>query len=67
MFEKDFLFFFSLVYFIVLFYRQPTHRGWAFNADRGEEILKIWNKIPNNTDVLITHGPPIGETDVEIF
>ena len=40
--------------------RQPTHRGWAFNADRGETILKHWNKIPDDADVLITHGPPLG-------
>lgn len=40
---------------------------WAFNADRGEEIQKVWNKIPKDTDILITHGPPFGILDkVEI-
>lgn len=30
---------------------------WAFNADRGGEIKKIWNIIPNDTHVLLTHSP----------
>ncbi|CAF0856190.1 unnamed protein product [Brachionus calyciflorus] len=42
---------------------QPTFGGWAFNVDRGEPILKKWNKIPDNCDVLITHGPPLGFGD----
>jgi len=37
--------------------------NWAFNADPGEEILKHWNLIPNDTDVLVTHGPPFGYLD----
>lgn len=46
-------------------YTPSFHRknGWAFNADRGEEILKQWAKIPSDTDVLITHGPPYGILD----
>lgn len=31
---------------------------WAFNADRGSEIHDHWLKIPRDTDILITHGPP---------
>jgi len=31
---------------------------WAFNKHRGEEINEVWNTIPNDTDVIITHGPP---------
>ena len=27
---------------------------------RGEPIQEIWNKIPDETDILITHGPPLG-------
>jgi len=34
----------------------PQH--WAFNAPRGNEIAEVWSKIPDNTDVIITHGPP---------
>ncbi|QOD60890.1 metallophosphatase domain-containing protein [Polaribacter haliotis] len=37
---------------------QPTFFDWAFNRKRGEEIKKHWDLIPNDTDVLITHGPP---------
>jgi len=37
---------------------QPNFFNWAFNRDRGADILKHWNKIPRDTDVLITHGPP---------
>jgi Icc-related predicted phosphoesterase len=42
---------------------QPTFYNWAFNADRGPDIKKYWDKIPENTDVLITHGPPMGILD----
>ena len=31
---------------------------WAFNKHRGEEINNVWNTIPNDTDIIITHGPP---------
>ena len=37
------------------------YRKWAFNVNRGEEILQKWNCIPENVDILITHGPPVGE------
>lgn len=30
---------------------------------RGEELLKKWQLIPSDTDVLITHGPPFGRLD----
>ena len=41
----------------------PTFYNWAFNRDRGEEIKQYWDKIPTDTDVLITHGPPYGICD----
>lgn len=41
----------------------PRFFDWAFNADRGSAIRKIWNKIPNDTNVLITHGPAFGSLD----
>lgn len=31
---------------------------WAFNKWRGAESKEVWNQIPFDTDVLITHGPP---------
>ncbi len=39
------------------------YRNWAFNRAAGEEILKHWNSIPKDTDILITHGPPLGILD----
>ena len=31
--------------------------GWAFNKDRGYDINEVWNTIPMDTDIVITHGP----------
>lgn len=42
---------------------QPEFNNWAFNRKRGEDIQKHWDKIPDDTDVLITHGPPSGILD----
>lgn len=39
------------------------YRDWAFNRAPGEEILKHWNQIPHDTDILVTHGPPLGILD----
>lgn len=36
---------------------------WAFNRDRGSDIKKHWDLIPNDTDILITHSPPWGILD----
>jgi predicted phosphodiesterase len=39
-------------------YSPSFHREyWVFNADRGDEIQAVWNKIPKDTDILITHTP----------
>ena len=38
---------------------QPNFYDWAFNLPRmGEEMKSKWDMIPDDTDVLITHGPP---------
>ena len=42
---------------------QPEFFNWAFNRKRGEEIKKHWDLIPNDTDILITHGPPYNVLD----
>jgi len=42
---------------------QPWFFDWAFNLRRGEALSKKWNKIPNDTDILVTHGPPHGILD----
>lgn len=35
----------------------PRFFDWAFNRDRGAAIQKHWDLIPDDVDVLITHGP----------
>jgi Icc-related predicted phosphoesterase len=41
----------------------PTYHDWAFNVLPGSPIAEAWEKIPLDTDVLITHGPPKGILD----
>ena len=43
---------------------QPEFCDWAFNLSPGPELLEKWRKIPTNTDILITHGPPFGFGDL---
>jgi Icc-related predicted phosphoesterase len=45
----------------------PTFNDWHFMKDRGSPIQEVWDKIPNNLDVLITHGPPCGILDYSIY
>jgi Icc-related predicted phosphoesterase len=42
---------------------QPTFFNWAFNLPRGERLKMRWDNIPEDTNVLITHGPPHGIAD----
>ena len=35
----------------------PWFHDWAFNRYRGADIKKYWDKIPLDTQYLITHGP----------
>lgn len=42
---------------------QPRFFNWAFNRDRGEDIKKHWDMVPQGTHVLITHGPAYGYCD----
>jgi Icc-related predicted phosphoesterase len=43
---------------------QPEFYNWAFNLPRnGEELKSIWERIPTDTDILITHGPPQSKLD----
>jgi len=42
---------------------QPEFHNWAFNLPRGEKIKEKWDMIPVDTDILITHGPPMGKLD----
>lgn len=42
---------------------QPWFHSWAFNLQRGAQIKEKWDLIPNDTDILITHGPAYGFCD----
>jgi Icc-related predicted phosphoesterase len=43
---------------------QPEFYDWAFNLPRnGEDLREKWFWIPNDTDILITHGPPQTKLD----
>jgi Icc-related predicted phosphoesterase len=41
----------------------PTFFEWAFMKDRGDDIRRQWDLIPEGLDILITHGPPHGILD----
>jgi Icc-related predicted phosphoesterase len=41
----------------------PWFFDWAFNRRRGAEIRRHWDRIPDATDILVTHGPPAGILD----
>lgn len=37
--------------------------GWAFNKNRGYDINEVWNQIPDDSNIIITHGPIHGYCD----
>lgn len=41
----------------------PKFENWHFMENRGQDIRRHWNLIPNDTDILVTHGPPYGIFD----
>jgi len=43
---------------------QPEFCNWAFNVKPGAALKAIWDKIPKDTDILITHGPSYGVRDL---
>lgn len=36
---------------------QPRFFDWAFNLNRGPAIREKWDLIPDDTEILLTHGP----------
>lgn len=37
----------------------PWFYNWAFNRERGFDIMRYWQQMPSeNLDILVTHGPP---------
>lgn len=43
----------------------PSFNNWAFNVAR-HKLGEYWKEIPDDTDILITHGPPAGVLDLTI-
>lgn len=41
-------------------------RSGAFSVNEDEELAPIWESIPKDTEVLITHYPPFGILDVPL-
>lgn len=41
----------------------PTFGNWAFMKSR-DKLSRVWDTIPDDTDVLIVHGPPKGIRDL---
>lgn len=41
----------------------PEFHNWAFNVSR-HKLDPYWQDIPNDIDILITHGPPKGILDL---
>lgn len=39
--------------------------GWAFNKKR-DKMHEIWDKVPEDTDIIISHGPPKGILDLSL-
>jgi Icc-related predicted phosphoesterase len=42
---------------------QPEFCNWSFNLPRGQALQEKWAMIPDDTNILITHGPPYGILD----
>jgi Icc-related predicted phosphoesterase len=45
----------------------PWFHDWAWNRWRGPDIKKHWDRIPDDVQVLITHGPPAGFLDIVYY
>lgn len=45
--------------------RTPNFGNWSFMHDRSK-LHKFWEKVPNDTDIFVTHGPPKGILDLSV-
>jgi Icc-related predicted phosphoesterase len=43
----------------------PDFGHWSFNRKR-DKLHKLWSSIPDDTDIVITHGPPKGILDLSM-
>lgn len=41
----------------------PMFCNWHFMLERGKPLREKWALIPDDTDILVTHGPPFGMLD----
>ena len=41
----------------------PTFGQWSFMKSR-DKIARVWETIPNDTNIIVTHGPPKGILDL---
>lgn len=41
----------------------PKFFDWSWMRERGDDIASVWAEIPDDVNVLITHGPPYGILD----
>jgi len=41
----------------------PQFFDWSFMLPRGDELAAKWAQIPDDIDILVTHGPPRGILD----
>ena len=44
----------------------PVFGNWSFMKKRGKEMTEVWDKMPDDVDILITHGPPFHILDKTI-
>lgn len=44
-------------------YTPSFGNGWAYNIRR-DRLHEYWKDIPDNTDIIVTHGPPKGILDL---
>lgn len=44
-------------------YTPSFGKGWSYNIPRGN-LKSVWDEIPLDTEVLITHGPPMQILDI---
>lgn len=43
---------------------QPEFHNWAFNLPRnGDQLDRVWQQIPQDVDILVTHSPACGYLD----
>lgn len=42
----------------------PRFYDWAFQIDNEDHGKRIFSSVPEGTDVIVTHGPPLGVLDL---